>query len=424
NLGSGISSVLCLVLPLALSPLLWAPLADTYGRRTTMITGCFVAFVASIGARTTLNDAAYSASRFFMGLGAGPASCVGLQMLQDISFTHERAQKVGVWTFAMDSGMSTYPLQPLTLVTESSFVLEWIPSITFGVLLFSFLAFLPETAFPRHVVQLREATGKEFDIPDPTDVVPVKEHSPFLNLQPIPGLVAPRSWDYAMRFFRMFTFPNVAVSIILYAWGWYGTFYFALFLLEDLHWEGGDSPLFYVGLLVGTFLSEIFFSGTLSDTLVRHMTRSRKIPRNPEMRLWLMWPAGTLSVWGLVLCALSFARNWAKFTKALFLAIFAVGVQMGNTTTVTYALECHPEHALNVAVFYAIHMNVAVLLFEFYPSSEWTRFSFDGWFSFFYFGGMQAIITACSVILAVGFLQVFGRKVRERRGPFPWTPAQ
>ncbi|KAG8908080.1 hypothetical protein FRB99_000524 [Tulasnella sp. 403] len=377
-----------------------------------MITGCFIAFVASIGVYIDIinrDGPGYSVSLFFMILGAGPASCVGLQMLQDISFAHERAQKVGVWTFTTDAGLL------LGLVP-----MPFIPILIFGLLVFSFLVFLPETAFPRQSIQQEEAAGKAFGIPDPTNVEPDEERTRLrLNLRRIPGLVTPRPWDYILRFFHMFTFPNVAVSTILYAWGWMGTFYFALALVNTPPHDGDQRTSFHVGLVGGIFLSEIFFSGTLSDIIVKYITKRRKIPRNPEMRLWLMWPAGVLSVLGLLLCALSILKSWNSATTIVFLTICAVGVQMGNTTTVTYALDCHPEHALSVAVFYSVHTNMAALVFLFYPSESWM---YD--VLFFSSGEAQAIITGCSFILSVGFLQLFGGKVRDKRGPFPWTPAQ
>ncbi|KAG8892790.1 hypothetical protein FRB99_002438, partial [Tulasnella sp. 403] len=317
------------MLPLALSPLLWAPLAITYGRRTTMVAGCFVAFVASIGVSvTTQGRTAYYVWCAFAGVGAGPASCVGLQMLHDISFTHERAQKVGIWTFAMDSGLLTGPIV-LGITGSAATIVPWIAVIAFGLLFFSVLILLPETSFPRRVVQLEEAAGK--DITDPTNVVPAKENPPFLNLRPIPGQVIPLPWDYILRFFRMFTFPNVTISISFYAWGWYGTFFSALGLLMSMK----PSSLLFFGLVIGTFLSEVFLSGTLSDAIVKYITKTRKIPRTPEMRLWLMWPAGILSVVGLLLCAQSLARYWSLAITATSLVIFVVGAQIGNTATIT-----------------------------------------------------------------------------------------
>jgi sugar phosphate permease len=43
-------------------------------------------------------------TRFLQGWGVGPASTVGLQMLQDIYSEFERGEKVGYWTASIDLG--------------------------------------------------------------------------------------------------------------------------------------------------------------------------------------------------------------------------------------------------------------------------------------------------------------------------------
>jgi len=91
-------------LALAVSPLFWTPLADTYGRRTVMVVSCLVAFVASIGSALANNYAGYMVARFMQGWGAGPASTVGLAMLQDMYSDLERGEKIGYWTLAIDLG--------------------------------------------------------------------------------------------------------------------------------------------------------------------------------------------------------------------------------------------------------------------------------------------------------------------------------
>lgn len=69
-----------------------------------MIVGCLIAFVATIGSAVAKSYSGYMTARFFQGWGVGPASSVGLQMLQDVYFEHERGQKIGFWTLAIDTG--------------------------------------------------------------------------------------------------------------------------------------------------------------------------------------------------------------------------------------------------------------------------------------------------------------------------------
>ena len=53
--------------------------------------------------------------------------------------------------------------------------------------------------------------------------------------------------------------------------------------------------LLFIGLLVGTLVSEIFFSGRLSDWLSTRLARKHNNVRVPEMRLWFMYPSLVLS---------------------------------------------------------------------------------------------------------------------------------
>jgi MFS family permease len=47
---------------------------------------------------------------FFQGFGVAPASTVGLAIINDLFFEHERGQKVGMWTLAIDMGLLVGPL--------------------------------------------------------------------------------------------------------------------------------------------------------------------------------------------------------------------------------------------------------------------------------------------------------------------------
>lgn len=104
-------SVAVPALALAVSPLVWTPLAKTLGCRAIMISGTVLALVATIGSACAKSYGGYMAARFFQGFGVGPASTVGLQMLQDMFFEHERGEKYGYWTLAIDLGQCCISFQ-------------------------------------------------------------------------------------------------------------------------------------------------------------------------------------------------------------------------------------------------------------------------------------------------------------------------
>lgn len=92
-------------LGLAVGPLLVGALADTYGRRPVLIACTALAVLASgCTSIKTINFGGYMAARFFQGLGAGPSANIGLVIIHDISFEHERGLRVGMWTIAANAG--------------------------------------------------------------------------------------------------------------------------------------------------------------------------------------------------------------------------------------------------------------------------------------------------------------------------------
>ena len=92
-------------LGLVFGPLATASLAETYGRRIVMIVSTTVAVIAS-GCTSIRGQSigGYMAARFFQGFGAGPAANVGLSIINDISFEHERGFRIGLWAMSANIG--------------------------------------------------------------------------------------------------------------------------------------------------------------------------------------------------------------------------------------------------------------------------------------------------------------------------------
>lgn len=68
--------------------------------------------------------------------------------------------------------------------------------------------------------------------------------------------------------------------------------------------------LLYLGLIVGTVISEVLFSGSLSDWIVIRQAKSNNGQKTPEMRLWLAYPAAVLTAVGLVVWGVSVDRGY------------------------------------------------------------------------------------------------------------------
>ena len=222
-------------LGLSLGPLLWATPADIIGRRPILIAGTVMALAATIGAALAPSYGGYMAARFFQGLGVSPASNVGLAVINDVFFEHERGQKLGLWVLAIDQGLLFGPLIGgfMSLVGDGISWIQWLSAILLGVILVAEVCFLPETLYPRRLMLTGGGLGvggeggewKEGQVGRGGDV-PRTKKLPVLFVfkgKPLPGIQKPRSfWDTTpVRFVKTFRYAVVPASVVTYCFGWY-----------------------------------------------------------------------------------------------------------------------------------------------------------------------------------------------------------
>ncbi|KIM25181.1 hypothetical protein M408DRAFT_220950 [Serendipita vermifera MAFF 305830] len=370
-------------LALAVSPLFWTPFAGIFGRRIVLITGCALAFAATLGSGAATTYGGYMATRFLQGWGVGPASTVGLQMLQDVYSEFERGEKVGYWTAAIDLGLLFGPLLGGFAAIPSFLWPVWLTAILFGTLLLVMILSLPETAC----------------LPNGSVI-----KSSFLNYKPIPGLPHPKLWSTAVNCIRLFTYPKVCIPIVFYCWTWYWFIMCPITMIPAAFpdYSPQSQGLLFLGLIIGTIIAEVFCSGRLSDFLVTKLSKSGH--RSPEHRLWLYWPASLATVIGLALFGSSVQYQWHWIVCEVSLAILGFGVQIGNTITVSYCVDCYPDLAMDVTAFYSLHLNLSAFASPFFIV-PWVET--NGWALSF---GLQSVIVAASTLIIVPFLQIYARR--------------
>lgn len=199
-------------LGLSLGPLLWASPADIIGRRPIIILGTIMALAATIGAALAPTYSGYMAARFFQGLGVSPASNVGLAVISDIFFEHERGQKLGLWVLAIDQGLLFGPLIGGFVSLAGYQWIQWLTAILLGCILLAEIVFLPETLYPRKLMLTGGKEGGE---------VKRTKKLAFVNVKPVPGVGVPKVWDTVVRFIKTWKYVVVPVSVFTYCFGWY-----------------------------------------------------------------------------------------------------------------------------------------------------------------------------------------------------------
>jgi len=363
------------------------------------------------------------AARFFQGFGVSPASTVGMAIINDMFFEHERGQKVGLWTLSLDLGLLVGPLVGGFMTLVDQFWVQWLNAIMFAVALILELFLLPETLYPRSLMlsKLPSSGGVASDsvekqAPPAIDIKRTKQ-LPFINWRPVPGVSGQKPWNALVYFLKTWTYPNISITLFMYSFCWYWWVLSVITYLPVAYIK--DSPqvqgLLFIGLIVGTLLSELFCSGTLSDWIVLKLAKRNDGVRVPEMRLWLVYPSATLTAIGLILWGISIDKNYHWIVGQVAFFFFAAGIQMGNTAVSAYVVDCYPKHAMSVITFYAVLLNGSAFVNPFFIA-PWAGASGPTW-TF----AAQGIITFFAAIPTTVVLQYWGQRMRDWRGPPTWV---
>ncbi|BCR88779.1 putative MFS transporter [Aspergillus chevalieri] len=415
-------------LGLSVGPLFWSSLSEIYGRRIVFIVGTTLALVSTIGAAVANRYDGYMAARFFQGFGVSPASTVGMAVVNDLFFNYERGQKLGLWVLAIDSGLLLGPTFGGFFNLLGVAWINWFNAIFFAILLVLELFFMPETLYPRNrMLQPASESSTETGITTATDPekafhqtvsskagIPRTKSLSFLNFRPIPGMRHPKPWDSVIRFFLTFRFPVVVIAILGYSFLWYWWVLSVITMVPAAY--ASYTPLIqgllFLGLFIGTLVSEVCCSGRLSDWLVDRLARKNGNVRVAEMRLWLAYPAILVTAVGLILWGISVDKNYHWMVGQVAFFLFAAGIQVGNTVTSSYIVDSYPLQSTSVITFYAVFLNLSAFINPFFISS-WQASS--GWTWTF---TAQALIVAGGGTLVFALLQKFGALMRAS-APLP-----
>ncbi|KAJ5517940.1 MFS transporter [Penicillium expansum] len=134
-------------------PLFFSAMGDIIGRRPVMIIGTTLALIGSgWSSAHGLTIESYAFARFLQVFGTTPAVTVGLAIINDLSWQHERGFRVGLWVLAIDLGCYLGPLFGSLVTTYNQYWVEYHISILLAILLIAQIAFLPETLYPRAAI--------------------------------------------------------------------------------------------------------------------------------------------------------------------------------------------------------------------------------------------------------------------------------
>ncbi|KAK3308028.1 major facilitator superfamily domain-containing protein [Chaetomium strumarium] len=293
------------MLMMGLSPVVWGPMSEVYGRRRVNQVTAVLFCGCSIGTALAPNLAAFFVFRVLTAFEGTAFILVGSACIGDIYRPTERATALGWFLSGTLIGPALGPFIGGIIVTYTSWrVIFWLQTGLSGLAaLFTFTPLLPETIYHRKVDDL-------------------EGYSPRQKLTVLWRMVNP------VRVLRLFVYPNlIAASLASSAviWNMYSLLTPIRYVLNprfDLT-TPMQSGLFYLapgtGYLVGTLVG-----GRYADHVVKRWIRRRDGVRVPEDRL-----RSALPFMGVVIpaCVLIYGWGIEKEAGGIPLAVVTLFVQ-------------------------------------------------------------------------------------------------
>jgi MFS family permease len=106
------------------SPFIFTPLTNVYGRRPITLMAIIFAILGQIGSANSKTFSQLLGTRALCGIGMGGMMSVGTTCLNDMFFMHERGEKSGVYTILVTNGAHFAVISKSSASGESWYNLE------------------------------------------------------------------------------------------------------------------------------------------------------------------------------------------------------------------------------------------------------------------------------------------------------------
>jgi MFS family permease len=342
--------------------------------------------------------------------GAAP-QVIGLSMIHDMFFFHERTRKINIWAACFLIGPYLGPFISSLLLLR----MGWRPDFgvlcgfyALSVLMVIFLG--DETLYDRS--DMDKLPPGQAPAHQPR-TFSIKSHITHL-LVGIPSRrrcpSTPTLWKVFSDQCHLLTRPNLLIPTALFVtpvtmWtiGMVSTI--SMFVLPPPPYGYGFSyvalAILYLAPMIGTLLGEAW-GHWFNDLLTRRHGR-----HGPESRLTAVYPATIIGVFGLILYGqtLQHGLHWIGLAFGWAMLCFCTLVSM--TAISAYTLDCFPDHAALASAwinFWRVVGGFAVIYFQL----EWVHRNGPA-VAF----GCQAVVIAGATLTVVA-TQVWGGRWRER----------
>ncbi|KUJ09542.1 MFS transporter [Mollisia scopiformis] len=383
------------ILILGFAPLFWKPISNRFGRRPIWLISTLCSMVCNIGCAESHSYASQVVTRLLVAFFISPAIAISSAVVTETFFARERGQKMGIWTLMVTLGppMGPFLMGFVAFHTNGYEWIYWTLAITNGVQFILYFFLSPETLYVRNRASPNTASTSAFK----------RQYLNFGRLGPHPLSLA----DFWTPI-KFFAYPNILLPTIAYSI----VFNFSSVLLTveipqlftpKFHFNAQQIGLQFIGMIIGSVLGEQL-GGRGSDFFMRGR------PKSPEHRIWVSYPGFLTVIIGIVVfCVQTQNLQHYNVTPIVGIAISAFGNQIITTVLVTYAVDCHHEHAASIGVFINLVRSTWGFIGPFWFPNMFSSLGLKG------SAGLMVGIIVVVAVVPVVFIQWKGRAIRERR---------
>ncbi|KAF2665827.1 MFS general substrate transporter [Microthyrium microscopicum] len=328
--------------------LLAVPLAQRYGRLPVLFWCQFATLISSIGATYAKGYAGFTACRTLQGFFGAPPQVIGLSIVHDMFFFHERARKINIWAFSFLIGPYLGPFLS-GFIAEG---LDWRNNFgvlcgLYGLSVLMVILLGDETLYNRDVAAVRYAR-------QPGIAGKIKRLVGITGYQQSGD--KPGVFEVAKDLFGIFARPYILIPGLLFI-----TFQtmWTIGLVSTISqfvkpppylFSNTATALIFLAPMIGTILAELW-GHWFNDFIATRYIKSHNGVFKPEARLFGVYIPWIFGVCGLVLFGqgLQHHLHWVSIAFGWGLNCFST---LGSATAVSaYFLDVMPQHAALTAAW-------------------------------------------------------------------------
>ncbi|KAF4302307.1 mfs transporter [Botryosphaeria dothidea] len=317
------------------------PLTERYGRLPVLFWSQLIGLVLIIGATLSPTYAKFTAARTLQGLFNTPPQVIGLTIIHDMFFFHERTRKINFWCVCFLIGPVFAPFMSSLILSKVGWREDFaVLAGMYGLSLLIVIILGDETAYdrrnPHNNLKPGGAGGRLALL---TGVIGWKTKGR-------PGLGSVFLQIIQVQTRPQILLPTVGFYMVLVMW----TIGFVTTLSQILYpapyfFTPAQVGLFYLAPCIGSVIGEVY-GRWFNDWLCARYIREHGGKYRPENRLWSCYLGLVLGVAGLAVYGQALQHHMSWVVLAVGYGIYAVAQTIVPVAITAYLLDIFPNHSV------------------------------------------------------------------------------